>query len=130
MSSATDCDELAHFLYASLQGAILPGFWSAQGDKATAAPLLWLWHGYLAAGNVTVLTSQWKSGQTTLLAVLLARMATGGQLARLPVKAARAVVISEECHLRKDEAMGQDGHTCIASAETSRNSFSVAPLAD
>jgi hypothetical protein len=31
--------------------------------------------------------------------------------------------------LRKDEAMGQDGHTCIASAETSRNSFSVAPLA-
>ena len=25
---------------------------------------------------------------------------------------------------------GQDGHACIASAETSRNSFSVAPLAD
>ena len=32
--------------------------------------------------------------------------------------------------LRKDAAMGQDGHTCIASAETSRNSFSVAPLVD
>ena len=31
--------------------------------------------------------------------------------------------------LRNDEAMGQDGHTCIASAETSRNSFSVVPLA-
>ena len=31
--------------------------------------------------------------------------------------------------LRKDAAMGQDGHTCMASAETSRNSFSVAPLA-
>jgi hypothetical protein len=26
--------------------------------------------------------------------------------------------------------MGQDGHACMASAETSRNSFSVAPLAD
>ena len=32
--------------------------------------------------------------------------------------------------LRKDAAMGQDGHACMASAETSRNSFSVAPLAD
>jgi len=32
--------------------------------------------------------------------------------------------------LRKDAAMGQDGQACTASAETSRNSFSVAPLAD
>ncbi len=32
--------------------------------------------------------------------------------------------------LRKDAALGQDGHACMASAETSRNSFSVAPLAD
>ena len=31
---------------------------------------------------------------------------------------------------RKNAAMGQDGHACMASAETSRNSFSVAPLAD
>jgi AAA domain len=50
----------------------LPGFWSVHGDKTPAAPLSWLWHGYLAAGNVTLLTSQWKSGKTTLLAVLLA----------------------------------------------------------
>ena len=32
--------------------------------------------------------------------------------------------------LRKDAAMGQVGHACMASAETSRSSFSVAPLAD
>jgi hypothetical protein len=32
--------------------------------------------------------------------------------------------------LRKEAAMGQEGHACMASAETSRNSFSVAPLAD
>jgi hypothetical protein len=32
--------------------------------------------------------------------------------------------------LRKAAALGQDGHACMASAETSRNSFSVAPLAD
>jgi hypothetical protein len=32
--------------------------------------------------------------------------------------------------LRKNAAMSQDGHACRASAETSRNSFAVAPLAD
>jgi hypothetical protein len=32
--------------------------------------------------------------------------------------------------LEIDAAMGQDGHARMASAETSRNSFSVAPLAD
>jgi hypothetical protein len=31
---------------------------------------------------------------------------------------------------RKDAAVGQDGHACMASAATSRNSFSVVPLAD
>jgi hypothetical protein len=32
--------------------------------------------------------------------------------------------------LSKDAAMGQGGHAFMASAETSRKSFSVAPLAD
>jgi hypothetical protein len=45
---------------------------------------------------MTLLTSQWKSGKTTLVSVLLARMAQGGQLAGLPVAAARAVIVSEE----------------------------------
>ena len=27
----------------------------------------WLLHGYLARGNITLLTSQWKAGKTTLL---------------------------------------------------------------
>lgn len=56
----------------------------------------WLWEGYLALGNVTLLTSQWKSGKTTLLSILLSRMAQGGALANLAVQQARAVVISEE----------------------------------
>jgi len=56
----------------------------------------WLWHGYLAAGSVTLLTSMWKSGKTTLVSVLLARMKTGGTLAGRAVAAGRAVVISEE----------------------------------
>src|ERR1700688_1972639 len=52
-------------------------------DLATASPglLPWLWHGYLAQGKVTALVSQTKSGKTTLVAHLLARMAQGGQLA-------------------------------------------------
>src|SRR5713226_7382312 len=40
----------------------------------------WLWYGYLAAGKITLLTSQWKSGKTTLISILLARMAQGGEL--------------------------------------------------
>src|SRR6516162_11499627 len=40
----------------------------------------WLCHGYLAAGNATLLTSQWKAGKTTLLALLLDRMSKGGEL--------------------------------------------------
>lgn len=56
----------------------------------------WLWHGYLAGGSITLLTSQWKCGKTTLLSVLLARMGAGGTLAGLPVRAGSAAVVSEE----------------------------------
>jgi hypothetical protein len=56
----------------------------------------WLWRGYLARGATTLLTSQWKAGKTTLLSLLLARMAAGGQLAGLPVTTARVAVVSEE----------------------------------
>jgi AAA domain len=67
----------------------------------------WLWHGYLGCGKLTLLTSQWKSGKTTLVSVLLARMAQGGEVAGLPVTAGRAAVVSEEgrhdwdCRCRK-----------------------------
>ena len=60
------------------------------------AGLRWLWHGYLAPGVVTLLSSQWKTGKTTLASVLLARMKAGGSLAGLAVAAGRAVVVSEE----------------------------------
>src|SRR5205823_12189701 len=75
--------------------AIPPEVWS--GDLRRAAlPPRWVWHGYLAAGAVTLLTSQWKSGKTTLLAVLLARLHHGGQLAGAAVAAGKAIVVSEE----------------------------------
>ena len=56
----------------------------------------WLWHGYLAGGSVTLLTSQWKTGKTTLLSVLLARMAAGGSSPGGRSGPGTAAVVSEE----------------------------------
>jgi hypothetical protein len=64
--------------------------------QTTDPRVRWLWHGYLAAGDITLLTSQWKAGKTTLVAMLLDRMKAGGTLAELPVAPGRAVVVSEE----------------------------------
>lgn len=81
----------------------LPGSWGDQlhvGQQGFS----WLWDGYLACGNFTLLTSQWKSGKTTLISVLLSRLKQGGNLAGMTVHPARACVISEESrqqwHLR------------------------------
>jgi hypothetical protein len=87
-------------------------FW---GEALDAEPdaAAWVWEGYLAAGDVTLLTSQWKSGKTTLIAILLSRLKEGGELAGLPVRPSalggegregrargrrggRAIVVSEE----------------------------------
>lgn len=65
----------------------------------TAIPDLggdWLWDGYLARGNVTLLTSQWKTGKTTLLAGLLRNLGTGEPFLGRPLGAGRAMVVSEE----------------------------------
>ena len=58
--------------------------------------LSWLWEGYLAHGMTTLLTSQWKSGKTTLISILLSRLREGGNLAGQKVAPARAVILSEE----------------------------------
>lgn len=60
--------------------------------------LSWLWPGFLAAQKVTALISPPKSGKTTLVSLVLARLAqgTGGELAGLPVRPGKAIVISEE----------------------------------
>ena len=82
--------------------------------KAVATPS-WLWQGFVAAGNVTLLTSQWKSGKTTLASLLLARLKAGGLLAGLDVRPAKAVVVSEEGPLhwaRRGERLDLAGHVC------------------
>jgi hypothetical protein len=56
----------------------------------------WLWEGFLARGCVTLLTSQWKTGKTTLLSVLLSQLHAGGELAGRKVSPGRVVVLSEE----------------------------------
>jgi hypothetical protein len=66
------------------------------GAEPLAPETDWLWRGYLAAGQLTLLTSLWKSGKTTLLSVLLARLKDGGDLLGLAVRPARALVVSEE----------------------------------
>jgi hypothetical protein len=56
----------------------------------------WLWHGYIARGNLTLLTSRWKAGKTTLLAGLLRQCAAGGTFLDRAAAPARALVVSEE----------------------------------
>ena len=76
--------------------ADVAALWPSDLGKQDHAGVDWLWRGYLAAGNVTLLTSQWKAGKTTLLALLLDRLRVGGLMAGLPVRAGKAVVVSEE----------------------------------
>jgi hypothetical protein len=64
--------------------------------ETSGRPTSWLWHGYIAQGAVTLLTSRWKAGKTTLVSILLAKMGSGGLLAGRAVAAGRAVVVSEE----------------------------------
>jgi hypothetical protein len=60
------------------------------------AEIAWIWDGYLAPRHVTLLTSQWKSGKTTLVSVLLARRAAGGTLAGRALRPGRSAVVCEE----------------------------------
>ncbi|HLW64087.1 MAG TPA: AAA family ATPase [Gemmataceae bacterium] len=58
----------------------------------------WLWQGFIAFGSITLLTSRWKMGKTTLLSVLVSRLRTGGALAGLETTTSPALIISEESH--------------------------------
>jgi hypothetical protein len=39
--------------------------WDHQVTASALQPVDWLWHGFVAGGNLTVLTSQWKARKTT-----------------------------------------------------------------
>jgi hypothetical protein len=85
----------------------------AELKSAGDASKEWLWQGYLLPGAVTLLTSLWKSGKSTLLSVLLARLQTGGVLGGFPVRSGRAVVLSEEPRdlwWERGRTLALDGH--------------------
>lgn len=67
-----------------------------QLDGPTGPAVEWIWHGYLARGNLTLLTSVWKAGKTTLMTGLLRALAAGDMFLGLPCAAGRVTVISEE----------------------------------
>jgi len=75
-----------------------------------SAPVPWVWEGMLAEGNVTLMTSLWKAGKSTLLALLLARRHSGGDplLDRLVQPGASAVVSEEPAELWRHRARHLD----------------------
>ena len=88
-------------------------------DELAAAPTAetaWLWRGYLARSYVTLLSGQPKMGKTTLLAVLLNRLARGGLLAGRDVTPGKALIVSEEPRdlwdLRR-QRLGLGNHVCL-----------------
>jgi hypothetical protein len=90
--------------------------WDHQVTAIQEASADWLWHGFLARGNLTLLTSMWKAGKTTLLSLLLSRRKHGGSLAGLPVQPGKTVVVSEEStRLWADRARRYDfgGQVCF-----------------
>lgn len=56
----------------------------------------WVWDGYLAPRQITLLTAMWKTGKTTFIAGLLAKLKSGGDYCGQKVRPGRALVISEE----------------------------------
>ncbi len=76
---------------------VMPPMVSGPGGLSiSGAPAPWLWHGILAPGAITLMTSQWKAGKTTLATILLTRMQQGGEFLGLALRAGRAVVVTEE----------------------------------
>lgn len=65
-------------------------------DDGEVPQTRWLWQGMLAAGKLTLLTSLWKSGKTTLLTHLLGRRRHGGDFLGLPVAGGVSLIVSEE----------------------------------
>jgi hypothetical protein len=65
-------------------------------EAEAVAGTRWLWHGLLAPGKLTLLTSLWKSGKTTLLAHFLARRRHGGDFLGLAVAPGGSLIVSEE----------------------------------
>lgn len=70
---------------------------ATQIRTATAtAKIDWLWHGLIARRHVTLLTSRWKAGKTTLLTGLMQQFEKGGKFLERTVAPAKVLFVSEE----------------------------------
>ncbi len=90
--------------------------WDNQLPATPQTGPVWLWQGFLARAAITLLTSQWKAGKTTLLTMLLARRAVGGTLAGLAVAPGKTVVVSEEppaIWADRVQRYGFNGNVCL-----------------
>ena len=85
------------------------------------ATVSWLWEGMLAAGNVTLLTSVWKAGKSSLLALLLAGRREGGVLLGRMIEAGASTVVSEEPAELWRRRARRSGSLRCASVRRSRN---------
>ncbi|MBI3412234.1 MAG: AAA family ATPase [Planctomycetes bacterium] len=62
----------------------------------TSTEITWLWQGLLARGKITLLTSLWKTGKTTLVSILLGQRSRSAPLAGLALTSGKTLVVSEE----------------------------------
>src|SRR5437764_12016389 len=75
---------------------LVPEFMDRLDSPTVASTTDWLWHGYIARRNITLFTSQWKAGKTTLITGLLQQFATGGKFLDRSVVPAKPLAVSEE----------------------------------
>jgi len=69
----------------------------ADWSEETAAEREWVWHGFLARGQITETTSLWKCGKSTLVGLFLRAMFTGqSEFLGLPLVRTPTLIISEE----------------------------------
>jgi hypothetical protein len=69
---------------------------SAEFAAAPSPPVEWVWEGIVAERNITLLTSLWKAGKSTLLAMLLARRHSGNALLDRFIQPGGSAVVTEE----------------------------------
>ena len=65
-------------------------------ELGPSKPPEWIWPGYVARGAMTLLTSKWKAGKSTLIRHLLQDLHRGGGLVPDPIDDLRVLVMTEE----------------------------------
>jgi hypothetical protein len=90
--------------------------WDPEVMTSHDQPTDWLWQGFIARGNATLLTGMWKAGKTTLLSLLLSRRKDGGTLGAIPIKAGKTIIVTEENFQRwgqRARALDFGGKVCF-----------------